>query len=126
MTPAAVNVFQPGKKRRHRDGYEDGDYTLFKSKPVSEFIRSSDPITILGTINKMEFVSEEEKSWLKSDATTADVKANLDDLKVLGKGDFKALLKWRTAIREEVKSSIACYDSLVLISSTLDWAGVQD
>jgi AdoMet-dependent rRNA methyltransferase SPB1 len=27
----------------------------------------------------------------------------LDDLKVLGKGDFKALLKWRTALREEVR-----------------------
>lgn len=35
------------------------------------------------------------------DITTLDVKANLDDLKVLGKGDFKTLLKWRTALREE-------------------------
>jgi AdoMet-dependent rRNA methyltransferase SPB1 len=35
--------------------------------------------------------------------TSLDVKANLDDLKVLGKGDFKALLKWRTALREEVR-----------------------
>lgn len=36
------------------------------------------------------------------DITTTDVKANLDDLKVLGKGDFKTLLKWRIALREEV------------------------
>ena len=69
----------------------------------------------------MTFTTEEEKSyvpqsllgtsslftcWLASWAslpfTTEDVKANLDDLKVLGKGDFKALLKWRTALREEV------------------------
>jgi AdoMet-dependent rRNA methyltransferase SPB1 len=30
------------------------------------------------------------------------VKTNCEDLKVLGKGDFKALLKWRTALREEL------------------------
>jgi hypothetical protein len=41
-------------------------------------------------------------SWLALNVTTGDVKANCDDLKVLGKGDFKALLKWRTALREEV------------------------
>jgi len=41
------------------------------------------------------------------DFTTSDVKANCDDLKVLGKGDFKALLKWRLALREEVRSHCA-------------------
>ena len=41
-------------------------------------------------------------SWVSLPLTSEDVKANLDDLKVLGKGDFKALLKWRTALREEV------------------------
>jgi AdoMet-dependent rRNA methyltransferase SPB1 len=38
------------------------------------------------------------------DITTDDVKANCDDLKVLGKGDFKTLLKWRLKLREEVCS----------------------
>lgn len=37
------------------------------------------------------------------DVTTPDVVANCDDLKVLGKGDFKALIKWRTSLREEVR-----------------------
>ncbi len=41
-------------------------------------------------------------SWALLPITSSDVKANLDDLKVLGKGDFKTLLKWRTALREEV------------------------
>jgi hypothetical protein len=43
--------------------------------------------------------------WLALDVTTADVKANCEDLKVLGKGDFKALLKWRTGLREEVSEA---------------------
>ncbi len=41
-------------------------------------------------------------SWASLPLTSEDIKANVDDLKVLGKGDFKALLKWRTALREEV------------------------
>ncbi|KAJ7492521.1 FtsJ-domain-containing protein [Mycena latifolia] len=97
-----ANVFQPEKKRRKRDGYADGDYTLFKSVAVSEFVRSPDPITVLGTVNKMTFVTEEEKEWYALEITTGDIKANCDDLKVLGKGDFKALLKWRLALREEL------------------------
>jgi AdoMet-dependent rRNA methyltransferase SPB1 len=36
------------------------------------------------------------------DITTCDVSANCEDLKVLGKGDFKALIKWRLKLREEV------------------------
>ncbi|KIM48099.1 hypothetical protein M413DRAFT_439809 [Hebeloma cylindrosporum] len=99
---AESNVFHPEKKRRHRDGYADGDYTLFKSLPASSFIRADDSISALGSVNKITFLTEEEKGWLDLDITTGDVKANCDDLKVLGKGDFKALLKWRLALREEL------------------------
>lgn len=45
--------------------------------------------------------------WLKMDITTPDVVANCEDLKVLGKGDFKALIKWRTSLREEVCASVS-------------------
>lgn len=123
VNDAQANVFQPDKKRRHRGGYADNDYTLFKQISVEEFVRSSDPIAILGAVNKINFTTEEEKSyvlqplpctfllftswpasWSSLPLTSEDIKANLDDLKVLGKGDFKALLKWRTALREEVCS----------------------
>ncbi|KAF8898634.1 Spb1 C-terminal domain-containing protein [Infundibulicybe gibba] len=98
---AQANVFQPEKKRRKRDGYDDGDYTLFKKLCASDFIHGPDPITLLGTANRITFETEEEKEWLASDVTSSDVRVNCDDLKVLGKGDFKALLKWRLALREE-------------------------
>lgn len=58
---AQANVFQPDKKRRKRDGYDDGDYTLFKTIPSAEFIRSPDPISVLGTVNKITFLTDEEK-----------------------------------------------------------------
>ncbi|CAA7266541.1 unnamed protein product [Cyclocybe aegerita] len=99
---AQSNVFHPEKKRRHRDGYADGDYTLFTSITASSFIHGKDPVSVLGGANKITFLSEEEKEWLALDITTDDVKANCDDLKVLGKGDFKTLIKWRLALREEL------------------------
>ncbi|KAG6911887.1 hypothetical protein DXG01_000134 [Tephrocybe rancida] len=97
-----ANVFQPEKKRRHRDGYAEGDYTLHKTVNATDFVKGADPIAVLGVVNKIAFTTDEEKEWLNLDITTLDVKANCDDLKVLGKGDFKALLKWRLALREEL------------------------
>ncbi|KAI0080260.1 hypothetical protein K474DRAFT_1657968 [Panus rudis PR-1116 ss-1] len=97
-----ANVFQPEKKRRHRSGYDDGDYTMFKQAGAAEYIRCQDPVAFLGSVNQITFKTDEEKEWLKLDITTPDVVANCEDLKVLGKGDFKILMKWRTALREEL------------------------
>lgn len=58
---AQTNVFQPEKKRRKRDGYDEGDYTLFKKSGAADFIRGQDPVIFLGSINKIAFESEEEK-----------------------------------------------------------------
>ena len=56
-----ANVFQPEKKRRNRDGYDEGNYTLFKKSGAAEFIRCHDPIAFLGSVNKITFDTEEEK-----------------------------------------------------------------
>jgi AdoMet-dependent rRNA methyltransferase SPB1 len=61
---AQANVFQPEKKRRHRDGYADGDYTLFKTIPARDFVRGGDPIALLGTANKIIFENEEEREYV--------------------------------------------------------------
>jgi AdoMet-dependent rRNA methyltransferase SPB1 len=98
-----ADVFRPEKKKRHRDGYEDGDYTLHKTLDVMEFIRADDPIVTLGSYNQFTFSSDESRELLKRDITTEDIKINCEDLKVLGRGEFKALLKWRTTIRDEFK-----------------------
>lgn len=44
----------------------------------------------------------EFNSLLNSEATTEDVRIGCEDLKVLGKKDFKVLLRWRLEIRELV------------------------
>ena len=59
---AHANVFMPEKKRRQREGYADGDYTLFHKASAASFVRSPDPVGLLGTLNKIDFTSDEEKS----------------------------------------------------------------
>ncbi|KIK40012.1 hypothetical protein CY34DRAFT_807620 [Suillus luteus UH-Slu-Lm8-n1] len=108
---AQANVFQPEKKRRKRDGYDDGDYLLFKKASAADFIRSADPITVLGLVNKITFELPEEKEWLQLDITTPEVQASCEDLKVLGKGDFKNLLRWRTALRQEIGLDVKAKDT---------------
>lgn len=58
---AHANVFMPEKKRRQRDGYTEGDYTLHKTSFASEFVRCPDPVAFLGSTNCIIFKTEEEK-----------------------------------------------------------------
>ncbi|ODV89028.1 hypothetical protein CANCADRAFT_15225, partial [Tortispora caseinolytica NRRL Y-17796] len=101
-----TSVFHPEKNRRKREGYAENDYTLFHTQSVLEFIRASEPLSILATQNQLKFESanEEDKEALKVikklDSTTPEIKACCEDLKVLGKKDFRGLLKWRIACRE--------------------------
>lgn len=99
---AHANVYAPEKKRRQREGYADGDTMLFHKSTAADFIRTQDPVSLLGSMNMIEFVTDEEKAWLKSRHTTPDIIVNCEDLKVLGKSDFKQLMKWRLAIRLEI------------------------
>jgi AdoMet-dependent rRNA methyltransferase SPB1 len=56
-----TNVFHPEKKSRKREGYEDGDYTLFTEVPAIEFIKTVDPLSVLGRASKFSFKGEEGK-----------------------------------------------------------------
>jgi AdoMet-dependent rRNA methyltransferase SPB1 len=50
-----AKVFNPEVKKRKRDGYEEGNYTQFKEIAASEFIQTTDPIAILGSLNRLSF-----------------------------------------------------------------------
>ncbi|KAG5461971.1 MAG: hypothetical protein BJ554DRAFT_5756, partial [Olpidium bornovanus] len=96
-----VDVFHPEKTTRHRDGYDDGDYILYKTRPVVEFVKSPEPTTFLGTVNALAFDDTPDSQLLGAmPETTAEVRECVKDLKVLGKKDFKLLLRWRVAARE--------------------------
>jgi AdoMet-dependent rRNA methyltransferase SPB1 len=100
-----AKVFKPEIKKRKREGYEEGDYTQFKEAPVSEFIQCSDPIAVLGSLNKLSFDQAPNGDIAiatidKMPETTQEIRNCCNDLKVLGRADFKRLLRWRLKVRE--------------------------
>lgn len=106
---AAVNnearVFNPEKKKRKRDGYEEGDWTQFHEVAASEFIQTQDPIKMLGSLNKLHFRQEGNGDIAlaaldKLPETTEEVRLCCEDLKVLGRKEFKLLLRWRLKARD--------------------------
>jgi AdoMet-dependent rRNA methyltransferase SPB1 len=99
-----AKVFKPEIKKRKREGYEEGDWTQFKEVPVSEFINTTDPIAMLGSLNKLSFVQPPNGDVAiatieKLPETTIEVRNCCADLKVLGRADFKRLLRWRLKVR---------------------------
>ncbi|KAE8372650.1 Spb1 C-terminal domain-containing protein [Aspergillus bertholletiae] len=101
-----ARVFDPEKKKRKRDGYEEGDWTQFKEISVTEFINTTDPIAILGQYNKLSFQQPLNGDIALStlnrlEETTDEIRKCCEDLKVLGKKEFRNLLRWRLKVREK-------------------------
>ncbi|CAN8095265.1 unnamed protein product [Discula destructiva] len=100
-----AKVYNPEIKKRKRDGYEEGDWTQFKEVAAHEFIQTTDPIAILGSVNKLHFDQAKNgdvalAALKQLPQTTDDIRRACEDLKVLGKKEFKMLLKWRLKVRE--------------------------
>lgn len=101
-----AKVFNPEKKKRKREGYEEGDYTQHKEIPVTEFINSTDPIAILGTYHVLSFTQSPGGDLAlatleRLEETTDEIRTCCEDLRVLGKKEFRNLLKWRLKVREK-------------------------
>jgi len=77
-----------------------------KKCSVVNFIRAEKerPIEMLSEFNQFVFDDKDDDkaitTYLISKETTEDIKIACGDLKVLGKTDFKKLLKWRIAMRD--------------------------
>ncbi|KAL6924326.1 hypothetical protein ACHAPO_003547 [Fusarium lateritium] len=100
-----AKVYNPEVKKRKRDGYEEGDFLQFKEMPASEFIQTTDPIAVLGSYNKLTFQQPRNGDVAlaaldKLPETTDEIRNNCSDLRVLGRKDFKLLLRWRLKVRD--------------------------
>lgn len=101
-----AKVFNPEKKKRKREGYEEGDYTQHKKVSVSEFIHTTDPIAILGSTNELSFEQAGNGDLAlatleRLPETTVEIRQCCKDLKVLGKKEFRTLLRWRLKVRDK-------------------------
>ncbi|KAI0810660.1 Spb1 C-terminal domain-containing protein [Xylaria sp. FL0064] len=99
-----ARVYKPELNKRKRGGYEEGDHTLYKEVLASEFVESTDPISILANTNRLVLETLEPSLSLaalnKMPATTPEIRQYCSDLKVLGRSEFKKILKWRLVARE--------------------------
>lgn len=101
-----AKVFNPEVKKRKRGGYEEGDWTQFHEVPASEFIQTNDPIKMLGDMNRLSLDQTGNGDIAlaaldKLPETTQEVRDCCNDLKVLGRKEFKLLLRWRLKVREK-------------------------
>ena len=114
----ALNVIlfpEKAAKKRKREGYDEGDYILFKNASIVDFVacdREADAITMLASLHELTFrKSESEESndrvpldrIRKHPLTTGEIVECCKDLKVLGRKDYKNLLKWRKDLRSRLE-----------------------
>lgn len=90
-----ADVFHAKPGKRNREGYADDTKMIMSTvSTVSKFVEAADPIDFLGTYNSLDW-DDESKVYLGNADTNDEIKHLVTDLKVLGKGDFSFLLKWR-------------------------------
>eukprot|EP00290_Baffinella_frigidus_P036611 CAMPEP_0180311998 /NCGR_PEP_ID=MMETSP0988-20121125/30573_1 /TAXON_ID=697907 /ORGANISM="non described non described, Strain CCMP2293" /LENGTH=535 /DNA_ID=CAMNT_0022296165 /DNA_START=137 /DNA_END=1740 /DNA_ORIENTATION=- len=113
LNPAKkANVMQLKKETRHRDGYDHGATMLYKEISATTFVTCEDALDALTVNNKIVFdkyeeTAETDKLMLADKKTTEELLICCGDLRVLGKADFRKLLRWRDAMKEVVTPKAA-------------------
>ncbi|KAL0272132.1 UNVERIFIED_CONTAM: hypothetical protein PYX00_005220 [Menopon gallinae] len=99
IAPSSVfNVFHPNKQKKAKaEGYIEGDYTLFHSVDVTDFIKSENPIELLQQTSELVFDDDEIRDH---ERTTNEVKECCKDIRVLNRKDLRLLLTWKKAMEE--------------------------
>ncbi|KAL3860343.1 hypothetical protein ACJMK2_010479 [Sinanodonta woodiana] len=93
----SLNLIHPEKKRRQRQGYPEGDYTLFHSLPVSKFLQSDGYLQLLADAS--EVILDDDRV-AQHPATTNEIKECLKDIKVLGRKDIRGIISWRNKMKK--------------------------
>lgn len=105
-------------KRRHRGGYELGDD--LKIIAAHEYIASPKPADILIAFHRLNLEAPGSEAFNEHPLTTPEIRELCGDLKVCGKGDLGALLKWRMRIlREREKVERAAKKAAEQVASAL-------
>lgn len=125
--PIVMQKKQPKKlQRRFRQGYEEDASTTFKSTTVLDFIKAQDPVEVLGLYTQFHFDSKEDENdhdlelVTNHPKTTSMIKEACQDLLVLGKKEFKKLLKWQTIMVKELKKEAKSEEPLPTENQEVD------
>lgn len=96
------------ERQRQRDGYDDKLGPLLTRRcSVAEFVRVLDPVRALADYSGFDFDEQaNELGYTTHPKTTEEIKTCCADLKVVGRAEFKALLKWRLMIRHSFPDTL--------------------
>jgi len=87
-------------KKTNREGYDTKSQSLlFSEIAIQKWLESDRPVDMLGKYNR--FIFEENDPLLEK--ASFDIKEMCADLKLLGKRDFRNLLKWRLKLKKEME-----------------------
>jgi len=100
--------------KRHRTGYEWEGGLLTSEYSISAFIAHNEPVRVLTDYNALKFSTPECEKYRTNQHTTEILLEAFKDLRVLGKVDFKKILKWRTKMRD--------YDAMMAKDKVADGA----
>ncbi|PRP84478.1 hypothetical protein PROFUN_08063 [Planoprotostelium fungivorum] len=89
-------------KKPTRVGYDADNPTLFQKISAHDYIYDEDSVKSLSKFNMIEF--DEDSQEIKDNKyTTEEIKSLCSDIRVLGKGDLRQLLKWHTQVRDSLQ-----------------------
>ncbi|KAL2897251.1 AdoMet-dependent rRNA methyltransferase spb1 [Bienertia sinuspersici] len=92
--PKIRDIFEEGK-------YGDGLALVRMVCPAAEFVwETNDPAETLGEVTSISFDDPSSSPLKDHPLTTDEIRFLCEDLRVLGKQDFKQLLKWRINIQK--------------------------
>ncbi|KAI7836413.1 hypothetical protein COHA_009713 [Chlorella ohadii] len=109
------------KQKRFREGYEEGLSTTHKVLSAAAFIAGDSPIEMLGQYTAIAVEGPNSEgpvegledpaelaAYVRSHAATdSEVKTLCKDLQVLGRSEFKQLLRWRLLIKKDLQRAAA-------------------
>lgn len=88
-----VNILFPERNKVNREGYDDDATILFKSASLTDFLNSKEPDRMLATFNAITITSQDEIALIMSLDDGEEIRVLCTDLKVLGRREYKRLLK---------------------------------
>ncbi|KAM6163064.1 pre-rRNA 2'-O-ribose RNA methyltransferase FTSJ3 [Rhynchocyon petersi] len=91
------------KKKPKAEGYAEGDLTLYHRVSVTDFLRAANPVDFL---SKASEITLDDEELAQHPATTEDIRACCQDIKVLGRKELRSLLNWRTKLRRHVAKKL--------------------
>eukprot|EP00730_Choanoeca_flexa_P015816 TRINITY_DN7346_c0_g1_i1.p1 TRINITY_DN7346_c0_g1~~TRINITY_DN7346_c0_g1_i1.p1 ORF type:complete len:921 (+),score=320.70 TRINITY_DN7346_c0_g1_i1:154-2916(+) len=95
---ALPDIFKQPKKRKALGYDDDTKQTMHSTCPIEDFIQGENHLDMLAAYNEFKF--DPTSIITKHPSTTDEIKLLCSDLKVLGKKDFRILLKWRLSMKD--------------------------